>query len=239
MQYPEVRLWLENQGEARILKYENAVITDTRLPIRGIRMPVMRQTARELSRGPWQQLLQQAQWDSFEEVLLLGLTAAYAKLPFEQKIPYIRQLLPHLDSWAHTDSIAPTLKPLSGELESVWNFAVECLESEEEYTVRFGILLFLDYFIDTGRLPQVLELLTDLHDERYYVRMAQAWCLAEIAVKHPQPVLDALKSGKLDCFTHNKTIQKMRESYRILPEYKEAAAALKRKERKNEENHGN
>lgn len=41
-----------------------------------------------------------------------------------------------------------------------------------------------------------------------------------------------LRNGQLDLFTHNMTIRKIRESYRISAEQKTAAAALKRKEEK-------
>lgn len=109
---------------------------------------------------------------------------------------------------------------------------MECLAREGEYTVRFGVILLLDYFLTPEYIPAVAQRLSAIRDERYYVRMAVSWCLAEMAVHDGDLVEKILKSGELDSFTQNKTIQKMRESYRISPERKAAAAALRRKEKK-------
>ncbi len=227
-----IRRWLENYKGPNTIKYENTVITDTRLPIIGIPMRELRQMAKKLCVDDWRQFLRQARQDIFEEVLLMGLILAYAKEPFSEKLPELRQLLPHLDSWAHTDSIVPTLKPKASERALAWDFAMECLQSEREYTVRFGIILLLDYFIDEDKIEDTVAVLIGIRDVRYYVRMAVAWCLAEIAVARPALIEELLRSGSLDIFTHNKTIQKMRESYRISAEQKTAVQLLKRKEAK-------
>ncbi len=232
MYYEELRRWLADYGGDNIKEYENKVITDTRLPMYGICMPELRQMAKKLCREDWCSLFEQAQWDTYEEVLLIGLATAYAKESFCDKLPYIRSLLPHLDSWAHTDCIVPTLKIKDAEREAAWNFTIECLQSDQEYTIRFGIIMLMDYFLTDDKLGESIAYLSAIRDERYYVRMAVAWCMAEIAVKHPEAVEKVLKSNVLDAFTHNKTIQKMRESYRISPEQKEAVKLLKRKEAK-------
>ncbi len=230
MDYTQLRRWLDGFSGPGVKYYENKVITDTHLPIYGIPMGTMRRQAKLLAKEDWACIWQQARWESYEEVLLLGLTLAYAKEPFSEKLPYIRQLLPHLDSWAHTDSIVPTLKIKAGERQLAWDFAMECLGSDREYSIRFGIIMLLDYFIDDAWVFDTLAALSQIRDERYYVRMAVSWCLAEIAVMHPTLVEGLLQSNALDLFTHNKTIQKMRESYRISPEQKAAVQLLKRKD---------
>ena len=47
--------------------------------------------------------------------------------------------------------------------------------------------------------------------------------------KQHDAVIPYLEGQKLDVWTHNKTIQKARESYRITPEQKEYLKTLKRK----------
>ncbi len=239
MPYGEICLWLAEQGAHKQKQYQDQVITDTKLPMYGIAMGALRKKAKALSLEDWPLFFREAKHESFEEVLLLGLTLAYAKLPFAKKIPYIRRLLPHLDSWAHTDSIVPTFRIPREDLLDAWEFTLECLDSREEYTVRFGVIMLMDYFCGPETLAQTLTLLVNLQDPRYYVQMAVAWCLAEIAVDHYQAVESILQAGVLDKFTHNKTIQKMRESYRISPQQKERAKALKRKETENAQNYGN
>lgn len=173
----------------------------------------------------------------FEQVLLSGLAIAYAKIPLEEKLKKMWVLLPYLDSWAMTDSIVPTLRPKCNELPALWEFALKCISGEGTYTVRFGVVILLNYFLTETYIPKVADQLCAIHDKRYYVGMAVSWCFAEMAVHDYKRVENVLKSGCLDLFIHNKTIQKMRESYRITKEQKAAIELLRRKE--NEKNYGN
>ncbi len=62
----------------------------------------------------------------------------------------------------------------------------------------------------------------------FYVRMAAAWALSSWYVRFPQETEAFLERGTLDVFTHNKTIQKIRESYRVPAIDKERLKQLKR-----------
>lgn len=223
---------LDELADPSLVKYNNTVVSDTRYPMRYIRMPVLRDMARQAAKGDWHSLLEPLEFRSYEELMVVGLAIAYAKEPFGDKLTDIRKLLPLLDSWALTDSIVPTFKIKDVERDAAWGFALECLESEQEYTVRFGIIMLLDYFLTAEKIPEVAAILTCIRDRRYYVRMAVAWCFAEMAVYDYHRVEQVLTKGQLDLFVHNMTIRKMRESYRICPERKAAVAALRRKEEK-------
>lgn len=213
--------------DTTVLPYHNTVITDTHYPILGIRMGPLRALARQIAREDWQSLLRPESFETYEQVLVTGLAVAYARVPFVQKAQALRTLLPHLDSWAMTDSIVPTLKPQSEELERARGFALACLAAPEEYTVRFGVIMLLDYFLIPGETDWTARQLMAIRDERYYVRMAVAWCLAEMAVHDPQRVLEILREGRLDAFTHQKTIRKMAESRRISPQLLQQARQWK------------
>ena len=155
------------------------------------------------------------------------MAAAYAKAPLVERLTALRSLLPYFDSWAMTDSVFPTLRFLESEKPLLWAFAMECIAGPGEYIVRSGIVILLRFFI--AEAEPVAALLRGIRDERYYVQMAVAWCFAEMAVDHYEIVEKVLESGELHPFIHNKTIQKMRESYRISEEKKEAAQRLRRK----------
>lgn len=232
MTHQELIARLDALADPTVAAYQNTVISDTGYPMRCIRMPAVRKLAREAAKGDWRVLMDDARFETYEEMLVLGLAIAYAKVPFVDKLAYLRRLLPKLDSWGLTDSIVPTLKIREPEREAAWAFTLECLADEKEYTIRFGIILLLDYFLTPEKIPQTAQLLTAIRDERYYVHMAVAWCLAEMAVHDYDRVETILKSDALDTFTHNMTIRKMGESYRITPEQKAAVKALRRKERK-------
>lgn len=232
MTYREWIAALDAMADPALAPYQHTIISDTHYPMRCIRMPQLRKLAKEAAKGDWQAMLPQLRWETYEEVLAAGLIIAYAKAPFGEKLEPLRQLLPHLDSWAMTDSIVPTLKIKPEERSLAWDFAMECLAGTGEYTVRFGIVMLLDYFLTPEAIPLVARRLAAIRDDRYYVRMAVSWCLAELAVQDYERVEKLLENGSLDTFTHNMTIRKMRESYRITPQQKAAALLLKRKESK-------
>ncbi|MCC8104534.1 MAG: DNA alkylation repair protein [Clostridiales bacterium] len=65
-------------------------------------------------------------------------------------------------------------------------------------------------------------------DRPYYISMMVAWYFATALAKQYDAILPFLEENKLDTWTHNKTIQKAVESYRILPERKAYLKTLKR-----------
>lgn len=232
MTHQELITQLDALSDPTVAPYQNKIVSDTGYPMRCIRMPVLRKLAQTAARGDWRGLLADARFETYEEVMVIGLAVAYAKVPLADKLEALRLLIPRLDSWALTDCIVPTLKIKENDKELAWELAMECLADEKEYTIRFGIILLLDYFLTPDTIPQTADCLTSIRDGRYYVRMAVSWCLAEMAVHDFDRVKRMLENGILDTLTHNMTIRKMRESYRITADQKTAVTALRRKEKK-------
>ena len=222
----QMQALLAQASEPKVEKYMKTVVSDSRYPMLFVPMRPLRQIAKEASKGDWQ-CLTEGPFESYEQVLCAGLAAAYAKAPLVERLTALRSLLPYFDSWAMTDSVFPTLRFLESEKPLLWAFAMECIAGPGEYIVRSGIVILLRFFI--AEAEPVAALLRGIRDERYYVQMAVAWCFAEMAVDHYEIVEKVLESGELHPFVHNKTIQKMRESYRISEEKKEAAQRLRRK----------
>jgi len=223
---------LQSASEPEYAAFQRKLCPDTARPILGVRLPQLRKLSKDLARGGWRTFLAQARRETYEETMVEGLVIAYAAAELEEKLGRLKPLLYGLDSWALTDSIAPTFRFRPQELPRVWDFAQDCLAATPTYVRRFGLILMLDYFLIPEYLPKVAQTVEDLHDDRYYVQMAAAWLLAELAVHDYDRALQTLSSGRLDLFTQNKTIQKMRESYRFTPAQKNALIAYKRKESK-------
>ena len=221
---------LRDAAEPKYAAFQKKLCPDTALEIWGVRLPRLRSLAKEIARGPWRSFLTQAPRECYEEVLLQGLVIAYAKAPLEEKLSRLEALLPWLDSWALTDSIVPTFRFAREDLPRVWDFAQACLRAAPVYTRRLGLIVLLDYFLTPDYLDAVAEIIQDLTDDRYYVCMAAAWLLAELGIRDYNLALKILAGGRLNCFTQNKAIAKMRESYRFTPEQKAALLAYKRKE---------
>lgn len=224
----EIKAFLQENQDAAYAAFHKKLCPDTAYPIVGVRMPRLRKFAKELAKRP--SLVFENMPQCYEEVMLLGLTAAYRKTPFVDKLPEIWAILPKLDCWAFTDCIAATFRFADSELDDVWDFCLECLAQTHPYTRRFGLVMMLAHLIRPEYISQVFSAVSWITDENYYVRMAQAWLLAELGTHDFEMVENLLKSGALEIFTHNKTISKLRDSYRITPEQKDALVLLRRKE---------
>ena len=64
--------------------------------------------------------------------------------------------------------------------------------------------------------------------EYYYVKMMQAWFFATALTKQYEATLPIIENNILDLWTHNKTIQKAIESYRISADTKNYLRKLKK-----------
>lgn len=226
----KIKQELQNLADEEYGKFNQKLCPDTKKRMLGIRVPVLRNLAKKIVKEyNWQEFLNQAGDNCFEEVLLQGLVIGYAKIDIDEKLKYIEWFVPKIDSWAISDTFCPTLKIKEKDLDKVWNFILPYLKSDKEFDVRFAVIMMLDYYITDEYVGKVLEKLDKVSHEGYYVKMAVAWCIAEIGIKFNDKAMVYLKSeNNLDKFTYNKALQKMRESYRIDKEQKEILKQMKR-----------
>ena len=155
-----------------------------------MRLPKLRKIAGKVCRCRGTGYLLNA-WDgTYEEIMLQGMVIGCLKEPFETVLPFIRAFLPKIDNWSVCDSFCCSLKIARREPEAVWEFVTECLRSERPYTVRFAVVMLLNYYVDEAHLPQVLCALDGIKSDFYYVRMAVAWAVSVCFVKFPGPVME-------------------------------------------------
>lgn len=210
-------------------KFQKKLCPDTNLEIIGIRIPKLRNLAKELAEEDYKYYLKSIENKYFEEILLEGLIIGYCKVDIYEKLELIKEFVPKIDSWSITDTFCPTLKIKEKDLEKVWNFIMPYLKSNKEFEVRFAIIMMLGYYITDQYVDEVIECLDKVDNEGYYAKMAVTWTLAEIGIKYYDKLIKYLKgNNKLDTFTYNKTLQKLRESYRISSEQKEELKKMKR-----------
>lgn len=226
----KIKQELQNLVDDEYAKFNKKLCPDTKKEMLGIRVPLLRKLAQNIVKEyDWKAFLNQADDNCFEEVLLQGLVIGYAKMEIDEKLDYIQWFVPKIDSWSISDTFCPTLKIKSEDLRKVWDFILTYFESSKEFDVRFAVIMMLDYYLTDEYVDNVLEKLDQVSHEGYYVKMAVAWCLAEIGIKFNEKAMNYLKSDNhLDTFTFNKALQKMRESYRIDSKQKEILKQMKR-----------
>ena len=134
-------------------------------------------------------------------------------------------MLPYVDNWATCDTMKP--KVFLKHSDSILNSALEWLKSDKTYTVRYGIITLMSLLSTDVFDPSQLIAVSDIKSEDYYIKMAQAWYFAEALTKRYDSAIEIIKTRRLDRWTHNKSIQKARESFRISDETKQYLNTLK------------
>jgi len=195
----------------------------------GVRLPLLRNLAKEIAKGDWREYLKSAQGDYNEEIMLQGIVIGYAKSDISEMLKHIQHFIPKINNWAVCDSFCNGLKYTKKNMNTVWEFINPYLNSKKEFEIRFGIIMLIGYYINGEYIDRVLQLLDKVKHEGYYVKMAVAWAVSICYVKFPEKTMGYLKNNSLDNFTYNKALQKIIESLRVDKETKIIIKGMKRK----------
>ncbi len=200
--------------------------TVAREKIIGVRVPQVRKLAKELLReGDYKEFLDQLPHTYYDEDMLHGLLLSELK-DYTLCIRRIEQFLPYVDNWAVCDCMSP--KVFRKNKDSLLDKIREWTASEDTYTCRFGVGMLMTHFLEEDFEPEYLEMVACIQSEEYYVNMMRAWFYATALARQWEATIAVLATGRLDIWTHNKTIQKARESFRITAEQKEQLKTMKR-----------
>jgi len=184
----------------------------------GVRTPALRKLTRAFAKEPEAAVFMRTLPHAYyEENCVHGFLIEQIQ-NFDSCIAALDAFLPYVDNWATCDLMSP--KVLKTNLSGLLPHIRRWISSNHTYTIRFGMLLLLRYYLDEVFESAYLELVADVCHEDYYVRMMQAWFFAEALVKQKKAALPWLEQQRLEPWTHNKAIQKAVESFRITPEEK-------------------
>ena len=188
----------------------------------GVRVPAIRNIARAVIKSSPEDFLKVSRPDSYEEIMPRGMVIAGMKLPVSDKLSLIEGFLPLIDNWAVCDTFCGDIKLRSPEEKRlIWEFMEPLFCDPREFYARFVLVMFLGHFVEPDYILRGLGAIEAITQEQYYVRMAAAWAVSVCYVKFPGETLPLLQRRTLPKFTQNKSIQKIRESYRVPKEDKD------------------
>ena len=191
----------------------------------GVRTPQLRSLAKDIARLPEaMEFLEILPHKYYEENNLHSFIICTIK-DYSRAVEEVDRFLPYVDNWATCDQMAP--KVFKKHLGELYIKIQEWLGSHKTYTIRFGIGMLMGLYLDEAFTPEVLELVSRVRSEEYYVNMMTAWFFATALAKQYDSTLPYIQQRKLDRWTHNKTIQKAIESYRISEQQKGYLRTLK------------
>ena len=189
-------------------------------------MPDLRKLAKKIDEKQAQIFMQDLPHAYYEENMLQSILISNMK-NYDDCIDQLEIFLPFVDNWAVCDCISPKIftKNTDKLIEKIKLWA----QSSHTYTIRVAICLLMKYFLDDEFKVEYLNIVTQIKSEEYYVNMMVAWFFATALAKQWDDVIFVLEDNLLDEWTHNKTIQKARESFRITPEQKQYLKSLKKR----------
>ena len=196
----------------------------------GVRMPALRKLAREIAGTPVAGgFLQELPHRYYEENNLHGLLIS-AIPDYDGAVAALETFLPYVDNWATCDLLA--VKTVKNHLDLYISEVYRWMESDQPYTIRFGVNMLMKYYLGDNFKIEYPEKVAAIRSEEYYVNMVRAWYFATALAKQYEQILPFLEERRMDLWTHNKTIQKAIESYRITSEQKEYLRTLRIKREK-------
>lgn len=219
MNISEIEAELFKNADKDFLEFTSSLIpTVEKERFIGVRNPELRSFAKRLVKeGSTEEFIADLPHKYHEENLLHGFIISLEK-DFNKAMQKTEDFLPYIDNWAVCDTTSP--KIFEKHKTELLKKIKEWIKSDKTYTVRFGIIMLMRYFLDDDFEPSQMKLVYEIRSDEYYVKMMQAWYFATALAKQYEYALDVITEKRLDVQTHNMTIKKATESNRVSDEHK-------------------
>ncbi len=203
-------------------------IVRTKQEMLGVRMPALKKIAKGITKQHPDEFISAEKQNIYEMVMLEGLVLSYMDRSFFDLLPMTENFLCKVDNWAQVDSTVSAFRNISREKDKVFSVVEKWLKSDNEFFVRAGLVVLLAHYVEEQNLDMIFDLSQRVSHTGYYAYMANAWLISVCMARFPKQTIRFFKSNTLDNKTHNKAIQKSRESYRVSKEDKDIINKLKR-----------
>jgi len=212
--------YIINLQDIKYKEFHSSLVLNSKYEMIGIRLPIMRDIAKKIAKGDILGFLKYAQDKYYEEVMIQGLVISHIK---DESIFYehFKSFIPKIDNWALCDSFCNSIKIVEKYEEKYFKETIKLAKDKGEFISRVGLVTILNHFVSKKNLSTIFDMLNNIDSDLFYINMAEAWLICEMYIKFPKETEDFLKSNKLNTFTQNKAISKIRDSYRISKEEKD------------------
>lgn len=219
---------LESMADKKHQEFHSSLVPDVNNML-GIPVPKLRALAKDLIKecNDIDIYLSYTGNKYYEELMLKGIVIGYIKCDWHKKLEYIESFVPQIHDWAVCDTFCSGIKPPKNELASFRNFIEPYLHSNDEFQIRFAVVILLQKYVNDEYIQSTLQALENTTNDKYYVKMAVAWALSVCYIKYPDLTTNLFNEYKLDKWVQNKAIQKCRESLRVTPEQKDMLLKFK------------
>ncbi|MDR1466982.1 MAG: DNA alkylation repair protein [Oscillospiraceae bacterium] len=194
----------------------------------GVRTPVLRKIAKAIAKSDYLGFIKHNTHKFYEEKIIHGFIINYADVTYEDLIKMLKEFIPFISSWSLVDVVATKFKQINNNKEEALKDISKFSESQNPWEVRLGLVLILNSYVEEKYIDRVLSICKSVNTKHvcyekendelkvpYYVSMANAWLLSECYIKFPKIVTVLFNNRTIDPWTHNRALQKIRDSCRV------------------------
>ena len=193
----------------------------------GVRLPILKQIAKDVCKGDWETTLKEATDNGIEELMIQGYIIGFAKSDYDTLIKYVENFVKKIKVWSVCDTTVATFKFVRKEMQKTWDFLEFYAKDTDVWSRRFAAVMMLSHFINEEYIDRVLERLSSMSPSGYYAEMGIAWAIQGCHSKFPEKTKAVLEKKILAKEVQNKAIQKICESLRTSKEEKDILRTLK------------
>jgi 3-methyladenine DNA glycosylase AlkD len=221
--YIEYTYYLESLHDEKTALFSSKINGSSSYPVLGIKAPVLTKIIKELSKGNVESFLIVTKYHYFEEVVI-NLSLISKTKDF---LTLIEAIKTYSDSWALVDGIKVDFvsKHLVDYLEVLSNL----FRSSDTFVVRFSIICFMRYYVKTPYVNEIITLFEEVIHREYYINIAIAWFLQVLFVYNKDAYFKYITSKRANPWIVNKSISKIRDSFRATQLEKEELVAYRLK----------
>ena len=214
----ELELLINKEKEQNLYGFKNYY---------GVRLPELRKIAKKIVKEKRYDFFNESH-TSFEELTIHAYAIGYLKEDINICLNYVKEFIPLVDNWSVNDSLCQNMKFARKYPKEVFEFLKSMKESNNEWEIRIIAVTLLSHFLTNEYIDEVIDILDNLKAQTYMSKMGVAWSFATIMAKYEDKMFIYLKTSKLDDWTYNKALTKMKESYRVSDNAKEKIRFMKR-----------
>ena len=217
----EVKDFIKKNQDKKYLDFSDGIGASSKKIRLGVRIPLLRDFAKYLAKNnSLDYLINNIDEVYYEEVMLKGFIICNYKLSYEELVYYIDYFLPKISDWCLCDTFVAGLKITKKYSNELWDFLKNKLNSDDEFTVRFALVMILNYYINDDYKDKIYDVIDSIKQDKYYIQMANAWLISYMLINYYDDTVRFISKSKIDNFTKRKAITKAIESYRITDEQK-------------------
>ena len=218
--YNEFVDYLFSLKDLKYKDFHSSLVLNSKYEMIGIRVPIMRDIAKEIAKTNIEEYLKYSKNKYYEETLIEGLVISHIK-DETTFYKYFKNYIKKIDNWAICDSFCSSIKIVRKFEDKYFNESIKLSLDESEFISRVGLVTILNHFVNEKRIGDIIEVLNKIKSDKFYINMAEAWLICDMYIKFPKETKEFIKNNKLNRFTQNKAISKIHDSYRVNKKEKE------------------